>query len=103
MKVLHNITLYKCEYCGKKYQRRTFGERHERYCYLNPRNDHPCFKYCEYLDFYRGDTEGRPRKIYKCTAKGIDMFCYTAERKKLNVDGLQRMPLQCEFYLKKYK
>ena len=46
MKILENITLYKCEYCGKKYQLKHFCELHEKRCPSNPDNYMACIN-CE--------------------------------------------------------
>ena len=42
MKVIENVTLYKCDYCAKKYQIKHFCEKHELRCSLNPINYMRC-------------------------------------------------------------
>lgn len=49
MKIIENITLYKCEHCGKKYQKRFYCVEHEKVCRKNPINHRPCFS-CGCLD-----------------------------------------------------
>lgn len=43
------MTIYKCEYCGKIYQRKFYCLGHEKKCRKNPTNDRPCF-HCDYLE-----------------------------------------------------
>jgi len=68
MKIIENVTLYKCDHCGKEYKRKYYAEKHEKQCSSNPDNYKPCL-YCENLikkkasilfDTYHGEhREGR--------------------------------------------
>lgn len=40
---------YKCEYCGKLYEKKFYCEKHETLCRKNPDNDRPCF-HCNCLE-----------------------------------------------------
>lgn len=42
MKIIKNVTLYKCDHCGKKYQRIDACARHEKACGANPNNFTDC-------------------------------------------------------------
>lgn len=41
--------IYKCDHCGKIYQRKFYCIKHEELCKMNPANDRPCF-HCVYLE-----------------------------------------------------
>lgn len=43
------MTIYKCEHCGKIYQRKFYCLKHEETCRKNPANQRPCFD-CECLE-----------------------------------------------------
>ena len=79
MKVLKNITLYKCDYCGKEYKREKNCIKHEDRCSSNPVNDRACF-YCEsiektkvniYIDEY--ETTEKRETLY---CKEVKTFLY---------------------------
>ena len=40
---MKKITAYKCDHCGKLYQRKSACEKHEKACSKNPENDRACF------------------------------------------------------------
>lgn len=50
MKIIKNVILYKCEYCGKKYQRKHACHDHEIICNKNPKNRRPCLNGCKHLE-----------------------------------------------------
>lgn len=102
MKVLENITIYKCDYCPKWYQLERFANKHEKYCRLNPNNRHACFDYCQHLVKERGEESGpfgRPCQ-FKCNKLNKYLHSYIAERiGHPDVESTERMPLKCKHYL----
>jgi len=48
MKILENISLFICSYCGKRYLRQGFCLRHESFCGSNPKNKPRCSE-CKHL------------------------------------------------------
>jgi len=40
--------IYKCDYCNKLYQIKSYAIKHEKICQKNPINYRPCLS-CEYL------------------------------------------------------
>lgn len=49
MKVIENITLYKCDFCKKELKRKHAMENHEKACVGNPENKRPCLNGCKFL------------------------------------------------------
>lgn len=49
MKVIENVTIYKCDFCKKELKRKHAMEAHEKSCWNNPENSHKCFEGCKYL------------------------------------------------------
>ncbi len=49
MKTIENITIYKCDHCGKELKRKHAMEKHEKCCWNNPDNNHICFNNCHHL------------------------------------------------------
>ena len=47
--IVKEITIYKCEYCGKIYQRKHFCVSHEPKCRKNPKNYQPCLDGCVHI------------------------------------------------------
>lgn len=102
-------TIYKCEFCGKYYIRKYHAEKHEEYCYKNPRNKHICLKTCMYLEVGKGegiryDEDGKEYpyfiKTFKCIKTNKYMFTYKGwKNKKLDLVGLVRMPNECDSYV----
>lgn len=107
MKVLENKTLYKCDFCNKKYQVKRFAEHHEKHCGRNPPNQHKCFQECKFLekqkekydsgDDYYNEPIMREKTIFICKHSGNRMYSYIAERKGLvsHQEDAIRMPLEC--------
>lgn len=52
---MKEFTGYKCDHCGKLYQREHACETHERKCMKNPVNHRDCLNFCSHLD--RRDIE----------------------------------------------
>ncbi len=87
--IVETKTIYKCEYCGKLYQRKYFAERHESMCVKNPDNERVCFG-CPYLikktvsiyfDTYNGEVEENRTLLY-CEEKDIYLYPPCVEVKK---------------------
>lgn len=49
MKVLENITIYKCDFCKKELKRKHAMVRHEERCSGNPVNQRPCLN-CQHFE-----------------------------------------------------
>lgn len=109
MITIQNTTLYKCEYCRKKYEVKSACENHIPYCPKNPENKHKCFQGCANLIKTEkrvdiGDSWGREPlcTFFTCKVTGVEMYSYIAERLGLGIalEG-ERMPLKCESYIDK--
>ena len=81
-------TIYKCDHCGKIYQRKFYCNKHEKICRKNPANDRPCFncscltmKTIEYGDYDPEDGvyPSRGNALY---CKKQDQFVYPPYTKK---------------------
>lgn len=82
MKVLENITIYKCDFCKKELKRKHAMATHEERCNCNPVNDRPCLN-CpkmerkeiefetNYQDYHSGESVMRKGMAFFCTAKNI--------------------------------
>lgn len=101
MKILENITRYRCEHCNKEYKVKHATEWHEQHCRLNPNNKHKCFEFCSLLERTSEQIDEVTHSIiFRCNATGKEMYSYIAERKKLvkyHPDA-ERMPLECDKY-----
>lgn len=112
MKIIENITLYKCEFCGKKLFIKQAMQRHEVKCNKNPENIPACFG-CKFLEQttnesrenhseYGEVTQGW--KAFRCTK--LDKMLYPAkvvhkgilERYPESFEGQEQMPKECEYY-----
>lgn len=104
MIVLHNRTLYRCDYCMKHRLTKAAAVRHELFCRYNPNNRHKCFD-CEHLvrtDAAAaigadGELKHEGRQAFTCAKFGHDMYTYVAERRKIveKLGDVIRMPLEC--------
>jgi hypothetical protein len=107
MKILHNRTLYRCEYCTKHRLTRAAAQRHELFCRHNPSNKHKCFG-CEHLVVSQqaaavgaeGQLQHAGRQSFTCAKFGKDMYTYVAERRNIveKLGEVERMPLTCKGY-----
>ena len=112
MKEIPNITLYACDHCGKKYQRKHHCAHHEQYmCRKNPNNQHACFcgadcdhlkreKETEYLYHYNGSEAEMNYTTFRCAKTDEEMYTYRMhERRALYqfVSG-KRMPIKCKHF-----
>jgi hypothetical protein len=105
-----NKTVYKCEYCGKIYQRKHFCINHEKQCIKNLDN----FRICNgcrflskietslYIDTYMGEME---RKVNVLFCSKLDCFVFPpkVEHKGNAFDfgDKENIPMkkECEFYI----
>tara|TARA_R110002012_G_scaffold155511_2_gene316396 strand:+ start:206 stop:592 length:387 start_codon:yes stop_codon:yes gene_type:complete len=100
---------YKCDHCGKLYQKKHACEKHEeKLCSKSPNNQHPCHK-CKYLEVGEGeyitsncmgyDVEVR-QKFFFCSKKKVNLHTYKFDRHVKSFDpalfdddkDLERMP-----------
>lgn len=110
MKIIKNVTIYKCEHCGKELKTKHAMIKHEYLCFKNPKNCKACH-FCKHLevvkidvDFetYDGDFITKKVKSFKCTLLDKLMFPYSIERKELHkkyetFSEQEPMPNYCEF------
>jgi len=117
MKIIENITIYKCDFCRKKLERNHAMEKHENTCVLNPKNKKECNKGCIHLSmvdikipFNRGydDINGEERQefekksVFKCSKFDKLMYPYKIESKNLpykypdTYEGQVAMPKDCD-------
>ena len=93
------ITAYKCDHCGKVYQRKGAALRHELYCSQNPENKTPCYE-CKHLKVGRDENI----KFFHCTKKDQDMHTVVALRRNLDiVESTVRTPKECELFEHDFK
>lgn len=104
--------IYKCDHCGKVQFRRCDMTKHEKWCKLNPINDHACYKFCKHLVKTEEKYEGQSRydsgesftgkkTVFTCGVSGQKMYSFKAEKLKLpilNELGIKRMPIDCNDY-----
>lgn len=105
--------VYTCDHCKKKYFVKSACEKHEEWCYQNPKNFLPCFQGCKYLDEVvveiNIDCENpyspynRSSKTLYCNKLKKIMYTLSAERRGLveryNLEGQDQFPMpkvQCE-------
>ena len=112
MNEIKNVTLYACDHCGKKYQRRHHCVHHEQYmCAKNPNNQHACFSVseCGYLKRekkeeslynYDGSESLMSFTTFICTKTGEEVHTYRMHEKRALwqfING-KRMPIECEHF-----
>ena len=113
MKILENITVYKCEHCPKKLFRKHAMESHENKCSQNPKNIRACFdcamcesvkiKYEPEPQIYDGDLS--ESTAFKCMSKNVFMYPPKMEYSEKGVPSYvefnneeitqERMPIIC--------
>ena len=111
MKTIHNATIYKCDHCGKIYQRERFVPAHESACKKNPENNIACSG-CAFMqeiekridvdtfDGYRTIT----RKGFFCKKKKIGLYPPKAVHSGVidkypdNFEDEERMPTECDLF-----
>jgi hypothetical protein len=124
MKVIENITLYKCDYCGKKYQKKHFCEAHELKCASNPANYMACtecdhaekreMKYLKEIELlgYGGgvayDHEERSMQAFWCIKKEHWIYPPTKVNNPISSEDIENeianepMPIECNLCSCKY-
>jgi hypothetical protein len=110
-----NEKVYRCDHCNKAMVSKGFMVYHEKWCKKNPNNMHKCFEWCTHL---RMETEKEEHetedgtyfvpleKSFYCEKLEMSLYSYKLEKKLCNrkdefnkrIEGLQRMPLQCESF-----
>ena len=115
MKEIKNVTLYKCDHCGKKLQRKHAMVNHEAKCRSNPNNIKACFD-CEYIDRvaieYYSDFEWDDgpcqSTAFMCTKKGVFMYPPKLEHSARGIPDIttykgneitqESMPIECDYF-----
>ena len=103
-------TIYKCEFCKKKYFRKYACISHEDFCFHNPVNDRPCF-HCRhlckmektiYFDNPDGSESESKYSFLYCEAKREFIHSPQTELKgnayDLGDDSNYPMPKQCNIF-----
>lgn len=90
---MQKVQTYKCDYCPKASTSASAMSQHERKCKHNPNNKHKCFDYCKHLDRVAGMKN---RVDFMCMLNKELMYSYKAEKSSIKIEGLKRMPLQCD-------
>jgi hypothetical protein len=106
MQEIKNVSIFKCDFCGKKSFRKCDTTAHEKWCSKNPANNHACFRDCRHLlkteEEYFVDSDepyAGKRTVFTCAVNSQKMFSYLAERRKhpvVNEPDAIRMPLECD-------
>ena len=91
------ITAYFCEHCNKLYQRKNACVKHEKYCRKNPANMHKCWS-CDHLEYTKAeyDEYGVTPASFFCKKRDVEMWSYIAERRNIQHEAEERMPLECD-------
>ena len=111
MTIKENVTLYKCDFCGKKLFRKHAMSNHEEVCFNNPKNFKACMD-CKFLEKIQIDApwnQGHPDycsnekqvSTFNCNKLDKMMFPFSIERKKLHIKydtyaDQEPMPNQCD-------
>jgi hypothetical protein len=109
MKVKTGVTLYICDHCKKKGQRKGAMERHEKWCAANPENRRAC-EGCVHLEettveIHYDDPYGsgvRNATGFRCKVFDKLLYPVKAEKKGLpekypdTFEGQEPMPRVCE-------
>lgn len=102
---------YKCDFCGKIYQRKNFCARHEIACNRNPINFRACFgcSFCKqqetviYFDSPLGGELSEKRKLLFCSKTETYVYPPKVERNsfgygyELGDVANEPMPKECDF------
>lgn len=111
MKIKENITLYICDYCKKKYQKKNFCEDHEFYCTKNPINIAACHG-CDYIKstttivYYDVHDGEHDRKCNSFFCEKLQKGVYPNKVVRIglldkhpeNFENQIQMPNECEFF-----
>lgn len=118
MKVIENVTIFKCDFCSKELKRKNAMQKHEKQCYNNPDNFRACFNCCIHLESKNdGDNEihyiaggeynirlERTPNYFFCNKKQIKIYTPNAEFKGLpklypdTFEDQEPMPKECEYF-----
>jgi len=91
MKIIENVTIYKCDFCKKELKRKYAMEKHEIQCNNNPINLRPCLNNCKYLirkpvilgigreDYDTGEEVTKEYNGFFCELKNIYLLHPKAE------------------------
>jgi len=81
MKIVENVTIYKCDFCKKELKRQHAMAKHELQCNCNPINQRPCLDFCIHLrqkeieyetgidDYISGEPILRKANTFFCSLK----------------------------------
>lgn len=119
MKVLENITIFRCDYCFKEMKRKHSMVNHELICDKNPNNQKACH-FCKNLeviekevffenpyyhpDYNDDDGEWKSVKVFRCILFDKLMYPYSIEKRGLpnkypdTFDEQEPMPIVCESF-----
>lgn len=101
-------TVYRCDFCGKRYYKKNFAQYHEELCFHNPENKRPCFD-CHSLvkkkaTYYRdnptgGDIETKVLLFY-CTKHKLFLWTpqNTIKANMIDTGESEAMPINCDDY-----
>ena len=103
-------TIYRCDFCQKKYFVKPACERHEKMCSKNPANHRPCLQGCKHLENVETQYEASTGESYeRVKAKGFYCAFYYIElyhprlAHKIGAESIEEdknpMPLTCEQYV----
>ncbi len=112
-------TIYKCDFCGKIYLRKSWCEKHEPKCKKNPDNFQKCMEFCVYLEKKEacflsetGYDDGNgitmiesesKRDVFYCQKKKHYIYPFWCNNPILQEDIIDEienepMPKECVFY-----
>jgi len=119
MKIIPNITIYKCDFCKKEMKRKHAMINHEYSCNENPANKKACH-FCEHLeevkketffenpyyhpDYNDADGEWKKVKMFRCKKFDKLMYPYSIEKRGLpnkypcTFEEQEPMPVACESF-----
>ncbi len=103
MIILENITVYECEYCGRKYFSRHFCKRHENLCPKRKGNIPACYG-CVFLtkeEVCRETPTGYSRlRSFYCGKKDIFLMPIVSAKRGSEIFGvleeIHTMPVKCK-------
>lgn len=105
---MKEISAFKCDFCGKVYQRKRNIKMHEARCSKNPENQRACFG-CKHLnretasvwfDNPQGDDYFANRSLLYCNKKQHFVYPPIVEHKQNQYEldeANEPMPKECEF------
>jgi hypothetical protein len=112
---MKEVKAFKCEFCGKKLERKHAMLWHEKHCGKNPANHFDC-QWCKELkevtievdlgDDYYNEPIIKKCKSFECKRLGLKLYPLVVLRKKLNIKHpatFQNQELfrnNCEIYRK---